>query len=402
MPDAPITLKEYTPVTLSSDDLPLDVGEELWEEYGSKIDVEFPTRATQGQWVLTNQGYGGHIRINSQWSFELEPKTSVQTILGMLEYAYNLKSFEFLDGLYDADSLTDYFDEIANTLAKNVISRQQKGLYKNYIEREEQMGAVKGRIDFNRTAREPWQANPHVRHREITVDIEDNQILLWTLQKILSSDAPSESTLQTVRRAYRPMTTDVSLKSFRADDCVGREYRRLNQDYESMHALCHLILDTVAPTRSTGDERMIPFIVDMARLYEAFVAEWLTEHLPTRYSVTAQEQVDIGDSGRQFDVDLVVYSESDAVAVCDTKYKTPTQPSTEDLSQVVAYAEAKSVTDAFLIYPEQLDNPIDTEIGDVRVGTLKFGLDGDLDDEGRGFVSEFNRAIVSGLGLATQ
>lgn len=401
MPYAPITLKEYTPVTLDSNDLPPDVGDKLWEEYGSKIDVEFPTRATQGQWVLTNQGYGGHIRINPQWSFELEPKTSVQTILGMLEYAYNLESFEFLDGLYDADSLTDYFDEIANTLAKNVISRQQKGLYKNYVEREEQMGAVKGSIDFNKTAREPWKAKPHVRHREITVDIEDNQILLWTLQKILSSDAPSASTLQTVRRAYRPMTTDVSLKSFRAEDCVGREYRRLNHDYESMHALCHLILDTVAPTHTTGDERMIPFIVDMARLYESFVAEWLTEHLPPKYSVITQEQVDIGDSGRQFNIDLVVYSGSDAVAVCDTKYKIPTQPSTEDLSQVLAYAEAKGVTDAFLIYPEQLDNPIDTEIGDIHIDTLTFGLENDLYKQGQKFISELDRAVVSKSGLVT-
>jgi len=401
VPDSPITLNEYTQVEFDSDELPDRVGETLWEDYGSKIDVEFPTRKTNGKWVLTNQGHGGRINIDPDWSFELEPKTDVRTILGMLEYAYALDSFEFLDGLYDADTLTDYFDEIARTLAKGVVRRQQQGLHKHYVEREEQSSAVKGSIDFNKTARRPWDPKPHVRHREITVDIEDNQILLWTLQKILSSDAPSESTMETVRRAYRPMASDISLKPFRAADCTGREYRRLNQDYEPLHALCRLILDTATPTRSVGEKRMLPFIVDMARLYETFVAEWLDSNLPSQYSVKAQEPVDIGDSGRAYDIDLVFYQGDDAIAVADTKYKVPAEPATDDISQVIAYAEAKQVERAVLVYPEPLDNPIDTTVGDVEVNTLTFGLSEDLGDEGEQFVTEFNRAMLSSFGLAS-
>ena len=402
MPESPITLSEYTSVEFGQDELPDAVGETLWEDYGSKIDVEFPTRKTNGKWVLTNQGYGGRISINSDWSFELEPKTTVRTILGMLEYAYDLESFEILDGLYDADTLTDYFDEIARTLAKGVVRRQQQGLHKNYVEREEQLSAVKGSIDFNKTARRPWDANPHVQHREITVDSEDNQILLWTLQKILSSDAPSESTMETVRRAYRPMASEISLKPFRAEDCIGREYRRLNQDYEPLHALCRLILDTATPTRSVGEERMLPFIVDMARLYESFVAEWLDLHLPSQHSVEAQEPVEIGDSGRSYDVDLVFYQGDNAVAVADTKYKVPSEPAAEDISQVIAYAEAKQVERAFLVYPEVLDNTINTSVGDIDVNTLTFGLSDDLGEEGENFVMEFKRTMLSAYGLAAQ
>jgi 5-methylcytosine-specific restriction enzyme subunit McrC len=144
---------------------------------------------------------------------------------------------------------------------------------------------------------------------------------------------------------------------------------------------------------------MIPFIVDMARLYESFVYEWLDQHLPSQYSVKDQEQVGIGDSKRAFDVDLVFYSGSDAIAVADTKYKTPSQPSTEDISQVISYAEARGVEKAFLVYPETLDNPIETTVGDVQVESLTFGIEGDLDDEGELFVSEFERAVMGGIGL---
>ena len=400
MPDSPITLEEYDPVEFSRDELPETVSEELWEEHGSKIDVEFPTRKTRGKWILKNKGYAGRIIIDSNWEFQLEPKTSVNTILGMLKYAYSLESFDFQNRLYNADSLTEFFDGLAFMLAKGVLKRQQQGLHKNYVKREKQMSTVKGRIDFNKTTRRPWEAKPHVSYREITADIDDNQILLWTLEKILSSDAPSEPTMQTVRRAYRPMASGVSLKSITAEDCTGREYRRLNQDYEQLHALCHLILDTTIPTRNAGNKRMLPFIVDMARLYESFVAEWLSGHLPSGYSVQEQEHVDIGDSGRQYDVDLVFYFGSNAVAIADTKYKVPSEPATGDISQVVAYAEAKGVQNAFLIYPETLENPINTQVGGIDVGTLTFGLEDDLQIEGERFLTDFNREVIMSYGLS--
>jgi len=399
VPDDPITLEEYETEEFNEADIPVEIGEEIWEEYGDKIDIEFPTRKTGGKWRLTNQGYGGRVRLDEEWSFVFEPKTSVRTILGMLEYAYDLDSLEILEGLYDADSLADYFDEIASTLAKSVMRRQRQGLHKNYVEKEEQTAAVKGRIDFNKTARRPWEAKPHVKYREMTVDIEDNQILLWTLQKVLTSDVPSESTLQSVRRAYRSMASEVSLERFRASDCVGREYRRLNQDYEQLHALCHLILDAAAPTRSPGDRRMIPFIVDMETLYERFVANWLDDHLEPPYSVSAQEEVPIGDSGRDYEIDLVIYRDGKAVTIADTKYKVPSQPATDDISQVISYAEAKSVERAYLVYPESLTNPINTRVGDVDVGTLAFRLGDDLDDEGNDFLAELSSAL--GLRLSS-
>ncbi len=400
MVDTPINLKEYTSVKLSPEKLPYEVGESLWEDYGTQISVEFPSPKTQNKWVLTNQGYGGRIQVTPEWSFILKPKTSIKTILGMLECAYELESFEFLDGLSSAGSLTDYFDRVAKLLAQKVVTRQQKGLHKNYVRREEETTTVKGRIDFKKTLRKPWDPNPSVSYRNLTVDIEDNQILLWTLRKILSSDVPSQSTIKIAKRAYRPMVSEISMERFRADECVGREYRRLNQDYETLHSLCHLILDSVAPTRSAGNNQMMPFVVDMARLYESFVAKWLDDNLPSQYTVTPQEPVEIGDSGREYDVDLVFYSGSDPIAVADTKYKTPSKPATDDISQVIAYAEAKGVEKAFLVYPENLDDPIDTTVGDIDVGTLTFGVDDDLDTRGKEFVTDFNRSVMSAYGLS--
>jgi hypothetical protein len=77
-----------------------------------------------------------------------------------------------------------------------------------------------------------------------------------------------------------------------------------------------------------------------------------------------------------------------ALAVIDTKYKVPDSPSTDDVAQVVAYAEAKGCHEAALVYPARLLRPLNTRIGEIRVRTLTFSLDGDLDQNGAAFVRE--------------
>ena len=92
----------------------------------------------------------------------------------------------------------------------------------------------------------------------------------------------------------------------------------------------------------------------------------------------------------QFRIDLLVTdsAKGNVLAVVDTKYKVPDSPSTDDVSQVVAYAEAKGCQEAVLVYPISLRRPLDTRIGKIRVRTLAFRLDGDLDTNGLSFVRD--------------
>ena len=57
-------------------------------------------------------------------------------------------------------------------------------------------------------------------------------------------------------------------------------YHRLNRDYEVLHALCRFFLENSGPAHSSGGHTFFPFLVDMAQLFERFVAGWLQKHLP--------------------------------------------------------------------------------------------------------------------------
>ena len=139
---------------------------------------------------------------------------------------------------------------------------------------------------------------------------------------------------------------------------------------------------------------MLPFLVNMARLYELFVAEWLKAHqpsglLPHNLAVKSQHQVHLNQDGSlYFNIDLVLFDITTGQTryVLDTKYKTPKSPSTHDVAQIIAYATAESCSEAILVYPEPLQKPLDTKVQNIRVRTLAFVVDGNLKQAGEQFL----------------
>lgn len=382
-------LQEFIPKLVSQNDLSIENGQYIWNNYGKQIAVEFPSPKTGGLWQFTSQGWVGYIPLLDNLGLNLVPKVPLSNLFGMLEYAYRLRSFKFLTGLVECDSLQDFYSKLAKVLADSVLKRNKRGYYRDYREKSEDLPYISGKITIDSMMRS-WTINKKCEYHELISDIEDNQILAWTLHSIARNGMCAENVLPTVTKAYRSLSNYVTLVPFRGKDCIGRMYNRLNQDYQPLHALCRFFLDQSGPSHREGDNLMLPFLVDMARLYELFVAEWLKENLPNGYEAKAQERVDIGSLGEvSFDVDLVIYDPLTGLAqyVIDTKYKSVDRPSTSDIAQVVAYAVAKQAKEAILLYPMRI-KPFCEYIGDIRVRTLTFDLGDNLQVSGRKFIQE--------------
>ena len=386
-----IELREFERQDFAREAIPYEVGEALWRNYRRQVDVEFPGPPTDNQWRLKAQGWVGQIPVSEGLRIALKPKVPVENLFRMLEYAYNLKSFHILEGEIDSQTLEDLYERLANILARRVLDRGSKGFHRSYVAETDRLPYLRGRMDVQQAIRRPWDVALLCHYEDHTADIEDNQILAWTLRRIARSGICTERVLPTVRKAYRALQGFVTPASFGPEACIGRLYNRLNEDYSPMHALCRFFLEQSGPTWEVGDHTMLPFLVDMARLYERFVAEWLGEHLPPTLRLKAQERYDIGqDRQLHFSIDLVLYDAAAGRTRCvlDTKYKDAREPATADISQVVAYAEAKHCQEAILIYPVRLDLPLDTSIGNIQVKTLTFALDGDLEQAGQAFLHE--------------
>jgi 5-methylcytosine-specific restriction enzyme subunit McrC len=383
-------LTEFQPLNLPRDDFPDDLGILLYERFADKVQVEFPSHPTGQQWRLTSKGWVGHIPLSEKLHLALEPKVGLHNLFRMLEVAYRL-DIKQLPGLAACDSIKDFYDRLAAILSERVMSRGRKGYYRDYLQYTDALPYIREKVDVSSRARAPWKVDIACHYHEHTLDIEENQILAWTLYTIGRSGICTPQTLARIRRAFHELTGYVSLKPFQPKDCERRLYNRLNSDYELLHALCRFFLDDSGPTHKVGDRTMIPFLVEMSRLFEQFVAEWLQKNLDNQWMVKAQEKLPLGpEHGQYFQTDLMLVDRrtGQVETILDTKYKTKVKPDEGDIAQVVAYATRAGCSDAVLIYPTGEIDQIDYTIGQIRVRSLGFDIRSDLDTAGVEFCNQ--------------
>lgn len=388
-PLQPIELTEYSSETFEINEIEYAIAENLWRNYDKQVTVDFPTPKTSGKWKLTAKGWVGHIAVTPDFHLSLLPKVPLFNLFGMLEYAYNLKSFRLLPGLINCQSLEEFYNHLAHVLAQRILNRGRKGFYRAYLPKTGNLAYVRGRLDMRQTIQKPWEVKLKCHYEEHTADIEENQILAWTLFLILRSGLCKERVLPKLRQAYHALQGLVTLKPFKSEDCIGRTYHRLNEDYQELHALCRFFLDNTGPSHQIGDRTMLPFLIDMAKLYELFVAEWLKENLPSHLFLKLQEHINISDR-ISFKTDIVIYENSTGKPsyILDTKYKNPSSPAADDVAQVIAYAVFKECQDVVLVYPTSLKYPLNEQVGNIRVRSLTFFLNGNLEQAGQAFLKD--------------
>lgn len=378
-----IELIEYIPREFAREEITPEIEEILWKEYKKKIKVEHPSFSTGYKWKLTSQGWVGHIPITPDFHLTLLPKVPLTNLFGMLEYAYKI---DFLEGLINCQSLEEFYSNLAEVLARRILDRGRKGFYREYLPKTGQLAYIRGRMDIKKNLQKPWNIKLNCHYEEHTGDIKENQILAGTLFIIGRSGLCSERVSPTVRQAYHTLQGLVTLEPCSASDCIGRLHNRLNQDYRPLHALCRFFLESSGASHQKGSHIMLPFLIDMAKLYELFVAEWLQKNLSCGFFVKPQHSVEIGQN-RHFRIDLQLchVKTGEVQAVLDTKYKAPDRAAETDINQMISYATATKCTNAFLIYPTPLKQPLDVTIDDIRVRSLTFALDNNLDQAGQSF-----------------
>ena len=391
-----IEVTEYQPKRIPAHELPQELGEQLWRDHSNVIEVQFPSPHTDNQWQLRSLGVVGHIPLSPELSLRLRPKVPLTNVFGMLEYAYGLKSFRFLDGWSECDRLEDFYERLASILAQRILDRSRQGLYQTYLNQNERLPYLRGQLQLSAHIRRPWSTQLQCRYQAQTADIEDNQILLWTLRQIANAGLVRPTVAATVRRAYRALQGSISLVPYGSQSCLGRFYHRLNQDYQPLHAICHFFLEQTGPNVERGNRRMLPFLVNMNRLYEQFVAQWLKTHQQeclAPYGLRVKDQVSVilsAEHSLRFNIDLVLEEIATGKPrfVLDTKYKRPQSPSASDVAQIIAYAAVKGTTKGVLVYPQPLERAFNAQVQAMKICSATFPLSGCLEQAGQNFVQK--------------
>jgi len=392
-----IELEEHIPARVAPALLSEAEGAALLRVFGEKFDVQFPSVRTGGFWILTSKGYVGIVTISHDLTVVIRPKLPVANIGRMLQYAYDLP-VQVLPGLATCRAVPDVFEQLIRALLDRVQRILRQGIHHRYVRAERFLGAVRGRVLAEAQLRRPARLELPCAFEERTPDVLENRVLLWTLDRALRAGVADDRLQGDIRRARLELLSRVALVRVGVEQLDAITYDRLTQRYRDAHVICRLLLEGAGPGTEQGGARTPPFLLDMPRLFERFVARWLAEHLPPGISLRAQERHSVGDHPRvDFSIDLVLQTAGGSpVCVLDTKYKLHRVPAADDVAQIGFYALLEGCRLAGLVYPQPVSREWCGVAGGVEAFRTTFDLGGDIEAAGERFMTALLLRLDSG------
>jgi 5-methylcytosine-specific restriction enzyme subunit McrC len=187
-------------------------------------------------------------------------------------------------------NLLDLFSLLLAEATEEVVRR---GLLSGYIEREEALPIVRGRILAHEQVLRRFGVvdRIHCRFDELEHDIDENRLLACALRAATQrTRLPGlHRRLTRLRAVFDPIcdAEKMDLRTTRKD----LAYNRLNSHYERAHQLAWLVLDGlgVDDLLVPGSTRSFAFLLNMNRLFERFVERLVEAALsPNEYAVDFQ------------------------------------------------------------------------------------------------------------------
>jgi len=298
----------------------------------------------------------GVIRLPSGRQLELRSKVPLRNLLWMLSYAYDVPHL-MLDDTVEITRFEQVIEIVADAFSRMVEHRIDLGLYRNYVEEEDNLPTVRGRImiaaDIHRNA--VLRHRTYCRYTAYSWNLPENQIVRHVV-RLLSGWGLSR------RLTGRLLALDSQLDSierihFRSADVDRFTYNRQSMDYQSIHRLCRLFLDGASLSEDAGDRSFDGFLFDMNVLFEQFITRALKQRLGLPFRLDDQVQVKLDrENTVRIRPDLVISRDGTRVLVADCKYKRlhTGEHRHHDLYQLLAYCTAFELREGLLIYPRHL------------------------------------------------
>lgn len=338
--------------------------------------------------VKSNDDFVGGVQLSRNTRVIVRPKMPIGSLLQLILIGAGVDVIPRLRGIdeYARGSVLDWLVMMLVLEVRRLVST---GLRRGYVTTEEPLQLIRGRIDFAKTLRKPWNAQTVVcRYTAFTINTRENQILVSTL------DAMSRhALLPEIRHAVEETIAifeGVSLRQIALTDFDRVQITRLNHQYEAAIALCRLFAKGAALEFGIGNAVGSGFFISMNTLFEQAVTNALRMLVPRVAAQRSIKRVEIESGFPVLPVTMIpditiLGSAQKPLLVLDTKYKKPIVTGqfgrsfdNGNIYQIVTYAKAARCP-GMLVYP-QVDEPVDVwmKMDDIRFGITTIDLSGDV------------------------
>ena len=219
-----------------------------------------------------------------------DKKILINNIYHMLSYAFQtLKQENYKD--VSIEPFDEMYDLFAAILSKGIGFQLKHGLYKEYINYQEDLAVVSGKINISETIKK-YSSHKKVLSCNFDKFSENNlynQILKTTVMLLLRNKKVKAEYKDNLKKMML-FFSDVELLNPASIRWSTIRFQRNNQTYRMLIGICQLIIEGMLITTNADDYKLASFIDEqrMCRLYEKFILEYYRKHFP-QLTVTASQ-----------------------------------------------------------------------------------------------------------------
>lgn len=324
---------------------------------------------------LKAKQYCGILNFNDQ-DFYILPKIAnrndeknLNIFIYMLMYAYDVKLLNENTSLSENLKSNNILEVFVQMFANGLLQELKKGLYKEYLTKQDNLPVLKGRYLINENLKYNFTKNKiYCEYDEFSENNSLNQFFLYAV-KYLQKFVKDKKLLKQCELIF----DEVEYKSVDINRVETINFNRLNVRFKTSFEIALLLLKQSIPLFNQ-DKKSFAFLFDMNVLFEKFIARMVKE---LDNNAKIQNQDNFGDLTLKPDIIL-------ENQIIDTKYKKI--KSIEDIKQsdklqAFAYGINYNVGNVMLLYPKYKDNTDDKiilgkeSIVNLRIKTIYLGFD---------------------------
>jgi 5-methylcytosine-specific restriction enzyme subunit McrC len=296
-------------------------------------------------------------------------------VLWWLSYCRKLRFPNYLSGLNTQQA--DFFEVLIYLFSKYTKELLNSSVYQKYIEIENELSFVKGRMNFNEYINQNLARGRNHKvnciYDSFEMDNPFNQCVKSVCKLLLtaSKDLQNKRNLNDILF----LLDEVSDATISAEECKRILFNPMFADFETVRDYCVLFLENSVSFNYKNDLKLFAFLLPMEYVFEDFLFGFIDKELE---EVNAKNQIKNKslDEAKTFGLkpDLLLTIE-DRNIIADTKYKMVYADSTDakkgisqnDLYQMVAYAIRFGVTDIKLFYPNTINNETSNDLKTIEI-----------------------------------
>ena len=244
----------------------------------------------------------------------------------MLTYAFQILRQSNYDYIA-AEDFENIHDMFAAILGKGVAQQLKHGLYREYVNKSDNLTTLRGKLDIQGTIKNKLQHRQklYCDFDELSENNLMNQVIKTTMTILIKQGNVKIENKSVLKK---------DLLFFDSVDYIepseikwGRiRYQRNNQSYKMLLNICRLVIEGLLLSTEQGMIKMATFLDDqrMSHLYEKFILEYFRYHHSELRANPDQVQWNLDDDNDMWlpnmITDITLKSKDGRVLILDAKY----------------------------------------------------------------------------------